>query len=103
MGYWIRGRIPEEQRNPITRGLIAIYRPALDWVLRRPKLTLVIAVAVFATTTGRYVSYDVLREQVNRFGELWVVTSTDVTLAPLDPLRLAVVVAAHERVEAFSF
>jgi Cu(I)/Ag(I) efflux system membrane protein CusA/SilA len=50
MGYWIRGRIPEEQRNPITRGLIAIYRPALDWVLRRPKLTLVIAVAVFATT-----------------------------------------------------
>ena len=50
MGYWIRGRIPEEQRNPITRGLIAVYRPALDWVLRRPKLTLVIAVAVFATT-----------------------------------------------------
>jgi len=50
MGYWIRGRIPEEQRNPITRALIAIYRPGLEWVLRRPRLTLAIAVAVFATT-----------------------------------------------------
>ena len=33
MGYWIRGRIPDEQRNPITRALIAVYRPALEWVL----------------------------------------------------------------------
>ena len=23
MGYWIRGRIPDEQRNPLNRGLIA--------------------------------------------------------------------------------
>ncbi|MEO8297940.1 MAG: efflux RND transporter permease subunit [Burkholderiales bacterium] len=50
MGYWIRGRIPDEQRNPITRGLIAAYRPALEWVLRWPKATLAIAVAVLATT-----------------------------------------------------
>ncbi|MBY0365531.1 efflux RND transporter permease subunit [Pelomonas aquatica] len=50
MGYWIRGRIPDEQRNPITRALIALYRPALDAVLRWPKATLVVAVAVFATT-----------------------------------------------------
>lgn len=35
MGYWIRGRIPDEQKNPITRILIAAYRPALEWVLRR--------------------------------------------------------------------
>ncbi|MDP1097970.1 efflux RND transporter permease subunit, partial [Klebsiella quasipneumoniae] len=46
MGYWIRGRIPDEQRNPITRALIALYRPALDAVLRWPKATLVVAVAV---------------------------------------------------------
>ncbi|MFT7773974.1 efflux RND transporter permease subunit [Roseateles sp.] len=50
MGYWIRGRIPEEQKNPITRALIAAYRPALEWVLHRPRATLVIAVAVLATT-----------------------------------------------------
>ncbi len=50
MGYWIRGRIPDEQRNPITRALIAVYRPALDWVLQRPKLTLVIAAVMLATT-----------------------------------------------------
>jgi copper/silver efflux system protein len=50
MGYWIRGRIPDEQRNPITRALITVYRPALEWVLQRPKATLIIAVLVSATT-----------------------------------------------------
>ena len=50
MGLWIRGRIPDEQRNPITRGLIAMYRPALDVVLRAPKLTLVVAVLLLAST-----------------------------------------------------
>ena len=50
MGYWIRGRIPDEQKNPITRMLIAVYRPSLEWVLRRPKATLVIAVLALATT-----------------------------------------------------
>ena len=51
MGYWIRGRIPAEQKNPLTRGLIAVYRPALEWVLHRPKTTLALAVLVLATTT----------------------------------------------------
>jgi Cu(I)/Ag(I) efflux system membrane protein CusA/SilA len=50
MGYWIRGRIPDERSNPITRALIAIYRPALEAVLRRPKTTLAIALLVLATT-----------------------------------------------------
>jgi len=50
MGYWIRGRIPDEQKNPLTRGLIALYRPALEWVLRWPKATLGIAVLLLATT-----------------------------------------------------
>ncbi|MBK6862657.1 MAG: efflux RND transporter permease subunit [Ideonella sp.] len=50
MGYWIRGRIPAERANPITRGLIAAYRPALDAVLRWPRSTLVVAVLVLATT-----------------------------------------------------
>ena len=30
MGYLIRGRIPAEQRNPLNRLLIALYRPLLD-------------------------------------------------------------------------
>jgi Cu(I)/Ag(I) efflux system membrane protein CusA/SilA len=50
MGLWIRGRIPDEQKNPITRVLIALYRPALEWVLHRPRTTLVLAVLVFAST-----------------------------------------------------
>ncbi|MFI4931663.1 MAG: efflux RND transporter permease subunit, partial [Burkholderiales bacterium] len=50
MGYWIRGRIPDERKNPLTRGLIAVYRPALDAVLAAPKTTLVIAVLALATT-----------------------------------------------------
>jgi copper/silver efflux system protein len=44
MGYLIRGRIPDEQKNPLNRGLIALYRPLLDRVLRFPKSTLVVAV-----------------------------------------------------------
>ncbi|WP_158914844.1 efflux RND transporter permease subunit [Caulobacter sp. S45] len=50
MGYLIRGRIPSERANPINRALTAIYRPALDWVMRRPRATLLIAALVFATT-----------------------------------------------------
>ncbi|KAA0963689.1 efflux RND transporter permease subunit [Pseudomonas sp. ANT_H12B] len=47
MGYWIRGRIPKEDQNPLNRWLIRIYQPALDAVLRRPKVTLLIALMVF--------------------------------------------------------
>jgi copper/silver efflux system protein len=45
MGYLIRGRIPAERTNPLNRLLIAAYRPLLDAVLRRPKLTLAGAAA----------------------------------------------------------
>jgi Cu(I)/Ag(I) efflux system membrane protein CusA/SilA len=50
MGYWIRGRIPDEHRNPITRALIAVYRPALEAVLRWPKATLLVALLLLGTT-----------------------------------------------------
>ena len=50
MGYLIRGRIPSETANPINRVLTRLYRPALDWVLARPKQALVIAGLVFATS-----------------------------------------------------
>jgi Cu(I)/Ag(I) efflux system membrane protein CusA/SilA len=45
MGYLIRGRIPNESKNPLSRSLIALYRPALNAVLRWPKLTLAVAAA----------------------------------------------------------
>ncbi len=50
MGYLIRGRIPNEASNPINRVLTAAYRPGLDWVMRKPRTTLVIAALAFATT-----------------------------------------------------
>ena len=50
MGWLIRGRIPAEQANPINRALTALYRPALDWTMRRPKTVLLIAALVFTTT-----------------------------------------------------
>ena len=50
MGYLVRGRLPAETANPLNRFLIALYRPAIAWVIRRPRLTLGLAVLVFATT-----------------------------------------------------
>ncbi|MBU0785101.1 MAG: efflux RND transporter permease subunit [Gammaproteobacteria bacterium] len=46
MGYLIRGKIPNETANPINRGLIAAYRPALDAVLRFPKTTVAVALVL---------------------------------------------------------
>lgn len=48
MGTWIRGRIPDERRNPINRVLIAAYRPLLDRVLRWPRSTIALALATTA-------------------------------------------------------
>jgi copper/silver efflux system protein len=50
MGYLIRGRIPAERANPLSRLLIAAYRPLLALVLRSPWLTLAIAAALLATS-----------------------------------------------------
>jgi copper/silver efflux system protein len=40
MGYFIRGRVLPEHKNPINRLLIAIYLPVLKTVLRFPKMVL---------------------------------------------------------------
>ncbi|VTU18134.1 Cation efflux system protein CusA [Variovorax sp. SRS16] len=50
MGYLIRGRIPHEAANPVNRFLMAIYRPALEGVLRFPKATLVVAALLLGLT-----------------------------------------------------
>jgi len=50
MGYLIRGRIPDETRNPLNRALIAAYRPVLRLALRFPAATIVLALGVIAST-----------------------------------------------------
>lgn len=51
MGYFIRGHITPEEKNPVNRLLIASYRPVINLVLRIPRtlvmLTLVLIVAGF--------------------------------------------------------
>src|SRR5438067_1504733 len=50
MGYLIRGRIPDERRNPLNRGLLALYQPLLRRVLTHPKSTLLIAFLVLVAS-----------------------------------------------------
>ena len=40
MGYFIRGKLAPEQRNPINRILMAAYRPVIHGVIRFPRATL---------------------------------------------------------------
>ncbi|KKK93907.1 hypothetical protein LCGC14_2688190, partial [marine sediment metagenome] len=46
MGYFIRGKVISEQKNPVNRLLVNAYKPLLNLVLRFPKMTLVLAVVV---------------------------------------------------------
>jgi len=50
MGYLIRGRIPDEKKNPLNRGLIALYRPLLGRVLAFPKTTLWVALLILVAS-----------------------------------------------------
>ena len=47
MGYFIRGKVVAENKNPVNRLLIAGYMPLLKTVLRFPKITLAMAVVIF--------------------------------------------------------
>ena len=49
MGFWIRGKIPAENSNPLNRLLINAYHPLLIRVLHWPKATLLVA-ALFIFT-----------------------------------------------------
>jgi len=50
MGYFIRGRIPREETNPLNRVLIWIYRPLLSGVLAAPRTTIWLALAILLST-----------------------------------------------------
>ena len=49
MGYFIRGHITAEDKNPVNRFLIAIYRPVIAVVLRKPSLMLIASVIISAS------------------------------------------------------
>ncbi len=50
MGYFIRGKVLPENKNPINRGLTAVYLPLLNGVLNKPKT--VLAAAFIVTLIG---------------------------------------------------
>jgi Cu(I)/Ag(I) efflux system membrane protein CusA/SilA len=50
MILFVRGRILPEQKNPVNRALIWVYRPIIDGVLRHRKLTIVLAVLALAVS-----------------------------------------------------
>ena len=46
MGYFIRGRILPEHRNPLNRLLIWLYRPLVGWITRHPALVVLACCAL---------------------------------------------------------
>ncbi len=50
MGYFIRGRIRPEHKNPVNRGLLAAYRPAIDMALRFPWAVIALALILLLAT-----------------------------------------------------
>jgi len=46
MGYFIRGNVIHEGKNPVNRALIAAYRPVLNAVISSPRATLVLAAII---------------------------------------------------------
>ncbi len=49
MGYFIRGKIPDERTNPLNRFLIFIYAPVLKLVLAAPRLTIMLSLLAALT------------------------------------------------------
>ena len=52
MGYFIRGKIVSEKKNPLSRLLVAIYLPVLRLVLHHPKST--VLATLFIAVVGFY-------------------------------------------------
>ena len=50
MGYFIRGKLPAEESNPLNRWLVRGYRPVLERVLAHPRMTLLAALVLLAIT-----------------------------------------------------
>ncbi|MCW8345862.1 efflux RND transporter permease subunit [Vibrio sp. ZSDZ65] len=49
MGYFIRGNVLPENKNPVNRALVALYRPMLNLSLRYPKSMILVAVTLMGS------------------------------------------------------
>lgn len=49
MGYFIRGKVLPEHKNPINKGLITLYKPLLKISLKYPKSMIVLAIALMGS------------------------------------------------------
>ncbi len=54
MGYFIRGKMKKEEDNPITRFLMYIYHPIVDFVMKKRWLVLVLAAVMVGATWFPY-------------------------------------------------
>ncbi|HDO27568.1 MAG TPA: efflux RND transporter permease subunit, partial [Bacteroidetes bacterium] len=54
MGYFIRGKMKKEEDNPVTRFLMYIYHPIVDYVMKKRWFVLVVAALVVAATWFPY-------------------------------------------------
>jgi len=50
MGWFIRGKIPDENKNPINRIMIRLYHPIVDFVLKWRWSVLIVALAITLTS-----------------------------------------------------
>ena len=50
MLYFIRGKIIPDEKNPVARATMVVYRPVLRWIMRFPKLAIALAFLAMAVT-----------------------------------------------------
>ena len=50
MGYWIRGNIKPEEKNPINKFLIKVYHPVVNFVIKHWKYVLITALVLISIT-----------------------------------------------------
>ncbi len=50
MGYWIRGNIMPEEKNPINKFLIKIYHPVVDFVIKHWKYVILTTILIMGLT-----------------------------------------------------
>ncbi|MDR2460869.1 MAG: CusA/CzcA family heavy metal efflux RND transporter, partial [Deltaproteobacteria bacterium] len=88
LGYLVRGHVPDENKNPINRFLIRIYHPLLNIALKKPLLTIILAILV--TIAALYPYSKLGGEFLPRIdeGDLLYMPSTLPGLSPAEASKL---------------
>ncbi|MFQ5351567.1 MAG: efflux RND transporter permease subunit, partial [Candidatus Binatia bacterium] len=71
MTFFIRGRIPSEQSNPVSRFFIKIYQPVIRVVLVRRRATLMWALGLLLVSTVPLVGLEGLKARVDPALQAW--------------------------------